>query len=100
MKRTFTKYPKSYVKASSNYGMYVHPDDADGEYSVALDGDWKAYNWEDDAWGHLMSYDPNTKLYTVQWPDGHTSEHHSYELMTIEKANEANRKYWEGDEEY
>lgn len=55
---------------------------------------------QDDAWGRLMSYDPNTELYTVQWPDGHTSEHHSYELMTIEKANEANRRYWEGNEDY
>ena len=95
MKRKFTKYPQGYVRADSSYGMYVHPDDADGQYSVAKRGDWKAYNWEDDAWGRLMSYDKTTKLYTVQWPDGHTSQHEGWDLMTIERANEDNRKYWE-----
>ena len=98
IQRRIKKAKASKISASTTYGMQIHPDDADGEYSVAIDGDWKAYNWEDSAWGRLMSYDKDTKLYTVQWADGHTSQHYSSDLMTIEKANAANQKYWEGDD--
>jgi len=88
---------KRYIKSTSKVYAWVCPDDVESQLAVARDGDWKAYNWEPEAWGKLVGYDKTTKLYSVQWDDGSITQHSEYGLMTGEQVNDRNRRYWEGE---